>query len=917
MRITLALAVVCFSLVTATTGKGAQAAIRRPTNIPAQELATALRILVNERDAQLVYRTELVRDHQTGGAAGDLTFEEALTQLLSGTGLTYRYLGNNAITIVPIRSGSSSNFSTSGETEGSHPSGKGEDSTRGSQDKEGAQSKGVWDRFRWAQVNQRTSSVDSVSSSALGGDQNSSRTNPNSDTSPGSQAKLEEVIVTATRREEFINRVPASISALSQADLYEGDIKGISDVAAITPGLQLATPYGASFPSVTTIAIRGLNTLSGASLVGIYLDDTPISVRLSADTNVGSPYPAVFDLNRVEVERGPQGTLFGAGSEAGTVRFITNQPNLTAFSGFAHSEFALTEGGSGSYEVGAAVGGPIVPDTVGFRVSLWGRHDGGYVDRIDPFTAATVDPNSNQHDTLALKAALAFQVNKDVRVTPSVFYESAHTSDSDSFYGNFSNPSAGQFKNGRLLPARSSDRFFVPSVKVESHLPFAEFTSVTSYMNRSAPGSLDASPVWGALGLVNYGNPLGPAFPGQPSDASLFLIGHTVNAYTEEVRLASNRPDAFVTWVGGVFYDHRYQNDVVTEYSAAVDPVAPLMVYSTQPVTDDQIALFAQGDFHLTKTLTATLGERVARLSTDQTSYQTGYLFGGISSLSHSKLTQTPTTPRVALYYRPDEENLFYVSASNGFRAGGGNAPLPITCTANIAPDTYKADKVWSYELGAKNRFWDGRLQIDSSVFHVKWSEIQQLEYIGSCAGFYTANTGGAVSNGFDLAVQALVTATFRVNLDVGYANAYFSSTVYDSTGNPLVLKGDKIGILPQVNPPWDVNGSATYEIPLSGGERIHIRGEYQYHSRNPGPFVTQNPTSLSYFPLLVPNPPTHMLNGRVGVKKGKLDLVLFVDNITNTHPLLSMYQDTPTSNLITFNTFRPRTFGLSANIEF
>src|SRR5579872_4478531 len=177
-------------------------------------------------------------------------------------------------------------------------------------------------------------------------------------------SRLEEITVTATRRQESVEKVPISINAIGQDELTSGAIKDIGDIAAVTPGLQFGNLAFAS--TLTLISIRGLDSLFGASTVGIYLDDTPIQGRLSSDGNVGNPYPAVFDLNRIEVLRGPQGTLFGAGSEAGNIRYITNQPSVTKFSGFTHAEVSETEHGDPSYEIGAAAGGPIVQDTLGF-----------------------------------------------------------------------------------------------------------------------------------------------------------------------------------------------------------------------------------------------------------------------------------------------------------------------------------------------------------------------------------------------------------------------------------------------------------------------------------------------------------------------------------------------------------------------
>src|SRR5580692_5364989 len=171
---------------------------------------------------------------------------------------------------------------------------------------------------------------------------------------------LEEIIVTATRRDERVQDVPISIQAFGTDQLNAGFIKSIDEIAALTPGLQFAVPNGFS-AAFTTISIRGLNTNTGPPTVGLYLDDTVISSRLSGTANQGNVYPYVFDLNRVEVERGPQGTLFGAGAEAGTVRFITNQPSVTESSGLARAELAETEGGRMSYETGVAYGAPIIP----------------------------------------------------------------------------------------------------------------------------------------------------------------------------------------------------------------------------------------------------------------------------------------------------------------------------------------------------------------------------------------------------------------------------------------------------------------------------------------------------------------------------------------------------------------------------
>jgi iron complex outermembrane recepter protein len=730
--------------------------------------------------------------------------------------------------------------------------------------------------------------------------------------SQGSGSELEEITVSARRREESVQKVPISINALSEEDLAQANVKGIADIAAITPGLQFMQPNGFG-ATINTISIRGMNTQVGASVVGIYLDDTPVQTRLPAIGNVGNPYPVVFDLNRVEVERGPQGTLFGAGSEAGAVRFISNSPSLTEYSGFTHAEFATTQGGAPSEEIGAAGGGPIIEDKLGFRLSVWDRHDGGYVDRIDPITGATVDRDANADEKLALKAALALQVSEGVLITPSIFYQAINTDDSGRFYGIFSDASDGVFNNGRLLPEESTDHLSVSSIKLEAHLPFADLTGVASYMNDAVDLTSDLGLFYGPL-LGGFGSPVGPWMPVSESDVIPLVSGRTVRAFTEEVRLASNEPTAFFTWVAGIFVDHRTQVDWQSEFYAPEDATGPFYSIREQ-VTDEQLAAFGQGDFHLTSKWTVTLGERFGQVKTNESDINgTGPFNAGEPPIAYTNIKQTPSTPKASLSYQADPNNLFYASVGKGFRVGGGNAPLPNFCNETVPP--YESDYVWSYEVGAKEQFFERRLQINSSLFRVNWSNIQQI-VTPPCGVSYTGNAGTAVTKGFDLALQALVTDQLQVKLDVGYVNAYFTSSVNDSLGQPLVLSGDKIGLLPQVNPPWDVNTSANYEIPLPQGDKIHLRGEYEYHSRNPGPFVTQNPTSPNYFPLITADPPTHLFNARLGYTQGKRDVTLFAQNVFNSRPMLGAFQYPATSNLVTYQTFRPRTVGLSFNWGF
>src|ERR1700692_4184027 len=206
---------------------------------------------------------------------------------------------------------------------------------------------------------------------------------------------LQEIVVTATRHEESLSKVPISVTALTQEAMDIRGIKDIQDVARFTPGVRIDNT------GTNNIAIRGISSSGGAGTTGIYIDDTPIQIRALA-FNPEYPLPKSFDMDRIEVLRGPQGTLFGAGSEGGTVRYITTQPSLTKTSFYSRDEVAYTQGGAPSYEVGVAGGMPLIDGGLGARLTVWYRRDGGYIDQIDPVSLSTIQKNANFDNTTML-----------------------------------------------------------------------------------------------------------------------------------------------------------------------------------------------------------------------------------------------------------------------------------------------------------------------------------------------------------------------------------------------------------------------------------------------------------------------------------------------------------------------------------
>src|SRR5437879_3028554 len=273
-------------------------------------------------------------------------------------------------------------------------------------------------------------------------------------------AALQEVVVTATRREESLSKVPISVTALTQESLDERGVKDFSEVARFTPGVNFDNS------GTNNISIRGISGSGGAGTTGIYLDDTPIQMRALA-FNPDEALPKSFDIERVEVLRGPQGTLFGAGSEGGTVRYITTQPSLTKTSTYGRSEFSSTQYGDPSYEAGAAIGGPLVQDTLGARFAVSYRYDGGWIDRIDPVTLQTVQKNANYNETLLLRLAGLWAPTDKWRITPGIYYQNQQKNDIANYWPLYSDPSSGRFVNADPSRRATPDKFYLASLRIQ------------------------------------------------------------------------------------------------------------------------------------------------------------------------------------------------------------------------------------------------------------------------------------------------------------------------------------------------------------------------------------------------------------------------------------------------------------------
>ena len=741
-----------------------------------------------------------------------------------------------------------------------------------------------------------------------------------------------EIVVTATRQAEPLSKIAASVSALNEAALDRRGIKNVADIALMTPGLTL-NPNG--FGSQADISIRGISSQVGSATTGIYIDDTPVQTRVVGYSSTNT-YPLVFDLDRVEVLRGPQGTLFGSGAEGGAVRFITPEPSLTKTSVYARAELTATRGGDPGGEVGVAFGAPIIRDVLGFRASIWTQHEGGYIDRQDRNPelngTAPIERNANHAQSVVGRFALKWQAAPNLVIAPSVLLQDRKIHDISTFWEGADEPD-GKLVNGQPLAQPDHDRFVLPAVRAQLDLPGVTVISNTSFFARVDDAIDDYStlvpavfnPIFNPKFNSGQTGPMVNFVSGDPGYAAYAQMRNVQTSWTQELRAQSSDKAARLSWVVGLFastsQQRSYENIIDPKMAEVIGgPPADLL---GQPLIDNtyslvansqgrdrQIAAFGEVNYHLTDALKLTAGLRVARATFIGQSYATGPFVGATVVGPRTSTTETPVTPKFGVSYQTDK-TLYYAIAAKGYRIGGSNAPLSDFCDIGAqgyagVPDTYKSDSLWSYELGAKTKLFDRHLEVSASVYHVDWKNIQQLIYVSNCAQQFVDNVGKAKSNGFDAQITARPFAGFSIDGAIGYTSATFTQTVPG-----LVQKGNHID-----TQPWSGTVGVNYEHAVTAAVSGYGRLDYTYHSRSAmTPVLDQN--NGGFDPAALPAPETQLVDLRAGARFGAADVSAFVNNLFNTRPLLTRYSEVIGNPVHRDFTFRPRTIGVTATYRY
>jgi iron complex outermembrane recepter protein len=872
--------------------------------IKAEPLPAALKAFAQQAHMQLLYEYAIVQDVRGNSVIGIIEKHAALKKLLRNTGLEVVFTSANAATIKP--------------TPAHVPTDEQKSSGKGTVGKE--------------KLGKRHSSRGSSIAQASGGQAAAADAVAQSGQQLPSEtpATLQEVVVTAEKRAENLQNVPISVAAYTREDIERLHITDISDIIRLTPGIGTTYTAGGLTP---ILSIRGIASNTGESTTGLYIDDTPIQVRyIGAGATTAQGFPLLFDLERVEVLRGPQGTLFGAGSEGGTIRFITPEPSFSGYSGHMRAEAAWNAVGSPSYQLGSAFGGPLVGDTVAFRVSAYAQQDGGWIDWMpypEPLVAAR---NANSVTTIAFDGALAWRATDSLTITPKIFYQDQVAGGIPYYWPNASNPGSDAFKDISVVRRRVEDEFVLPTMKIDWQLGTVTVFSNTSYMHRKRDYTQDYTLSDNVAFTGNFTGTIAPA-AGYNQNPQ--------NQFTEELRLQSADPSSRLSWVLGGFFQSLteraiqpvtspgFANWTETVYGTSVlglfgvNLVEPgdLIYYGNDYSKDKEIAGFGQVEAKLTDELTLTAGLRYGTYKFEYTNYQDGPFNGGPTGSSGSG-GQSQSTPKIGLSYKSSQDQLIYASASKGFRPGGPNTPVPSSCDSDLhnlgyaqTPSIYNPDSVWSYELGWKGDALERRLIWDASAYYLTWAAPQTRFYLPTCGEYsIIANAGAAVSKGFDLQGNFAVTNRLVLEIALGYDNARYTKRVRQPSSNKnIVSQGE---LLP--TPPWHAMLALDYAFGSVDAEvrpYLHLDDTFAngYGTGDPADalYDLANPRGYDYSSV-------NVASGRLGVRGRSWDASIFSTNLLNSHPIIdSFHAGGPSSEFFEMQTLPPRIVGFTVRYRF
>lgn len=727
--------------------------------------------------------------------------------------------------------------------------------------------------------------------------------------------EVADIIVTATKRgDESLRDVPIAIQALTGDTLVKAGVSQFSDYALRVPSLS----FQDLGPGDKKYIIRGINS-TGAATVGAYYDEAVISADNRNDGGGRNTDIRLYDIERIEVLKGPQGTLYGASSESGTIRIITNKPDSDGFEGYIAGELSTTHKGGTNYNVNGMLNLPIVEGKLAARVVGWYVDDSGFVDQTR--VPSGLLKNVNNDRTAGGRASLRYTPTEDFTLTASATIQDTHSDGSsrytppgtDSFSTDgFPAVPGGDLINTDLTRSPLDDKVKIYSLTGEYEFDSGSIVATTNYFDRDMRFTFDSSPI-----LFFFGVPI-PGITIQPQSRRI---------WSNELRYAS-KFDGPLNFVVGGFYSHEKSdfNVEVVRSNNLGDPRGPFSRLNEDDALSnpdgntffgrfdnnrlDQFAIFGEVTFELTPELSATAGARYFH-NTLNSSQETTHPFGGFGpnppGVLDNRATDEKTTYKGNLNWKPNDDVLIYATAAQGFRTGGLNqADLPF---ASGIPRSYDSDSLWNYELGTKLSLADRRLRIDAAVYHIDWSNIQ-VRAVDSTGAFpFTTNAGSASVDGIEADINAVVARGVTIATGGSYQKAKLTSDQPGPTPRPpeLGLDGDRIPNVPRFT------GSINLDVdrPLNDTFNYLVHADVSYHGNSHTTLAAD--TARDPFDVRLEN--YTLVNLRLGIQNDLWTLTAFARNLFDKRAQVDAISSS--QDPLALITVRPRTIGVGLTRKF
>jgi iron complex outermembrane receptor protein len=731
-----------------------------------------------------------------------------------------------------------------------------------------------------------------------------------------------EMTVTAQKRAEALAEIPMSISVIGGEALERQKADNFQDLVSLVPGLSLNT----NTRGVSRISLRGINTGGVASTVGVYVNDVPFgsSSGLANGAILSGDFDT-FDMARIEVLRGPQGTLYGASSLGGVIKYVANEPSKEGFEGRVQGTMEDVDGGDLGYALTGMLNIPA-GESFALRASGFYRADEGFIDSIgnNPIPSlqnpavnivdgTRVEENLNGLDTYGGRVSALFEPSDQFSLTLAALFQNIDSENADVFEADpvDFDPLYGGLVASRYHPEFTDTEYRIYSATLDWDFGGATFQSVTSYSEFSETFQRDfavlpAGPNGESLAQVLtllFSDPV----TAQPGLSAVLNQVTATDKFTQELRLVSPE-DEKIEWLIGAYYTDEDSGidpqglSAVAAGTETPDPSVPPLTLVSLVSTYEELALFANATWHITPKFDLSFGGRWSQNDQEASQSIDGLLAGGLTTFDDVDSSESPFTYSVSPRYEFSDATSMYARVATGFRPGGPNV-LPPGAPPGT-PTSYDSDELTSYEIGLKTRSEAGALAFDVAAYYLDWKDIQLFAVVNDTG--INANGGTATSQG----VEFTATASPASGLSFTFTGAYTDTELTQDT-DPVVggLDGDPLPWIPE----WSLGLGADYEWSVFGDSTAYVGGQVSYTGDRTAEFsnrdVNGNIREADAYTTV---------DLRAGIMRDRWSIELYGKNLTDEEGINDILAPGFFPNgAAGIGVIRPRTFGVSLGANF